>query len=130
MAHGRRRAGEDDVRDSSSPLVLLSSFPLLILLSFFYFNRPVWVNEKIVALHTDGLQGVALLGDVQLGTAAAVPQTPGCGADANATPLSSDVDADALPLCLLSLLVIDVQTHIDKVDHCVVVIDHHHNNHP
>ncbi|RZR96667.1 hypothetical protein BHM03_00025742 [Ensete ventricosum] len=78
MAHGRRRAGEDDVRDSSSPLVLLSSFPLLILLSFFYFNRP---NEKIVALHTDGLQGVALLGDVQLGTAAAVPQTPGVAAD-------------------------------------------------
>lgn len=43
--------------------------------------RIVVQNEKIVALHTDGLQGLTLLGDVQLGTAAAVPQTPGVAAD-------------------------------------------------
>ncbi|RRT58611.1 hypothetical protein B296_00017602 [Ensete ventricosum] len=56
-----------------------------------------------------------------------------CDTDANASPLSSfssDVKVDVSLLYLIFLLVVDVRTDIDKVDHYVVVANHHHNSHP
>ncbi|RWW62221.1 hypothetical protein BHE74_00030665 [Ensete ventricosum] len=38
-----------------------------------------------------------------------------------------NIDADASPLYLLFLLVVDVRINIDKADHPIVVVDHHHN---
>lgn len=58
-----------------------------------------------------------------------------CNANVDTSPPSSfsfDVDADAYisSLCLLFLLIVDVRIDIDKVDHCIVLTDYHHNSHP
>ncbi|RWW21744.1 hypothetical protein GW17_00014092 [Ensete ventricosum] len=56
-----------------------------------------------------------------------------CDTDAKASPLSSfssDVKVDVSLLYLIFLLAVDVRTDIDKVDHYVVVVNHHHNSHP
>ncbi|CAL9115330.1 unnamed protein product [Musa textilis] len=40
-----------------------------------------------------------------------------------------DVDADVSSLCLL-FLIVDFRININKIDHCIVLVDHHYNNHP
>ncbi|CAL9063668.1 unnamed protein product [Musa banksii] len=53
-----------------------------------------------------------------------------CDVDIDASPLSSffsDIDTN---VSSLFLLIIDVRIDIGKVDHRIVLANHHHNSHP